>query len=130
MKKQTFIIEITGTGFSAYAADLPVFTTGRNLHELKLNCLEALQLYYEDIHESCSLPDISLEVDLQQFFKYYHIINSRFLAHRIGMNASLLSQYVMGHKHPSARQTEKILRGIQEIGKELSDIGALRRSRV
>jgi hypothetical protein len=126
VKKQSFVIEKTDTGFSAFAADLPVYTTGRNFYELKLNCLEALQLYYDENKKPLSVSNISLEIDLQQFFKYYRIINARFLAHRIGMNPSLLSQYVRGHKRPSARQTEKILRGIQEVGKELQKIGFLK----
>jgi hypothetical protein len=38
------------------------------------------------------------------------------------MNPTLLSHYVQGRKKPSATQTEKILKGIREIGKELSDL--------
>lgn len=33
-----------------------------------------------------------------------------------------LSQYVRGKKHPSSKQTEKIIKGIQSIGKELADL--------
>jgi len=50
------------------------------------------------------------------------IINAKFLAKRIGMNETLLSQYVQGTKKPSAKQTGKILNGIHEIGKELINI--------
>jgi hypothetical protein len=39
------------------------------------------------------------------------------------MNPTLLSQYVRGKKHPSSRQTDKIIRSIQSIGKELAEIG-------
>ncbi len=125
--KYPFIVEKTSTGFSAYSAELPVFTTGRNITELKSNCLEALQLFFTAPHPPLSLSDIRLEIDLQQFFRHYRVINSRFLAQRIGMNASLLSQYVQGHKRPSAKQQEKILRGIREIGEELVDIGLMAR---
>ena len=38
------------------------------------------------------------------------------------MNPALLSQYVQGKKKPSIRQTNKILEGIQQIGKELSEL--------
>ena len=38
------------------------------------------------------------------------------------MNATLLSQYVSGTKTPSKKQTEKILSGIHQIGRELADI--------
>jgi hypothetical protein len=50
------------------------------------------------------------------------IINAKFLAEKIGMNPTLLSQYVQGRKKPSETQTEKILSGIHQIGKELSEI--------
>jgi hypothetical protein len=50
------------------------------------------------------------------------VLNANFLAQRIGMNATLLSQYVRGVKQPSQKQTQKILQGIQLIGKELSDL--------
>jgi DNA-binding transcriptional regulator YdaS (Cro superfamily) len=53
------------------------------------------------------------------------VINAKFLAKKIGMNATLLSQYVSGTKKPSSKQTEKILRGIQQIGQELSEINLL-----
>ncbi len=45
-----------------------------------------------------------------------------FLADKIGMNPTLLSQYIQGHKHPSDTQAEKILYDIHEIGQELSEI--------
>jgi len=37
----------------------------------------------------------------------------------------LLSQYVQGHKQPSDAQTEKILAGIHQIGKELTEINLI-----
>ncbi|HZV70605.1 MAG TPA: hypothetical protein VFG10_13720 [Saprospiraceae bacterium] len=66
--------------------------------------------------------NIILEVDLKQFFKYYRVINAKFLAERIGMNESLLSQYVKGRKKPSRQQIERIINGINEIGIELSEL--------
>lgn len=53
------------------------------------------------------------------------MINAKFLAEKIGMNATLLSQYVSGTKKPSPKQTEKILSGIHQIGQELSEINLL-----
>ena len=65
---------------------------------------------------------ISLELDLKQFFNYYRVINSKALAKRIGMNPTLLSQYVRGHKKPSEKQTLKIVYGINKIGEELAEM--------
>jgi len=68
------------------------------------------------------MEDIELHLDFQQFFLYYRILNARYLAQRIGMNPALLSQYVRGKKKPSAAQSERILKGIQAVGRELSEI--------
>ena len=38
------------------------------------------------------------------------------------MNPTLLSQYVRGKKQPSSKQTDKIIQGIQSIGKELAEL--------
>jgi DNA-binding transcriptional regulator YdaS (Cro superfamily) len=66
--------------------------------------------------------NINFEIDLKQFFKYYRVINARFLAKRVGINPTLLSQYVQGRKKPSPKQAEKIIKGINQIGKELTDL--------
>lgn len=121
-KKIKVIVERTNTGFSAYAENLPVFTTGKTISELTENMLEALNLYYEDQKTKVKAKNMNLEIDLKQFFQYYRVINASFLADRIGMNPTLLSQYVQGRKKPSDEQTEKILAGIQQIGKELSEL--------
>jgi transcriptional regulator with XRE-family HTH domain len=84
--------------------------------------VEALNLYFEDDGFKIDEKNIDLEFDLKQFFQYYRVINAKFLADRIGMNPTLLSQYVQGRKKPSAIQTGKILNGIREIGRELSEL--------
>ena len=43
-------------------------------------------------------------------------------AKRIGMNQSLLAQYISGTKKPSSTQTKRILSGVQQVGKELAAI--------
>ena len=68
------------------------------------------------------MDDMKFEIDFKQFFQYYRVINAKFLAEKIGMNPTLLSQYVQGRKKPSENQTAKILDGIHQIGKELSEI--------
>lgn len=121
-RKVKFIIEKTDSGFSGYSKEYPVFTTGKNFTELLTNATEAMNLFFEDQKTEVTTQDIEFEVDLQQFFQYYRVINAKFLAQRIGMNESLLSQYVKGKKKPSQKQTNKILHGIHEIGKELTNI--------
>ncbi len=121
-KKVAVKVEKTKTGFSAYAMDYPVFTTGKTFSELSKNIVEALNLYFEDDGRSVDQKDIKLEIELKQFFQFYRVINAKFLADRIEMNPTLLSHYVQGRKKPSVVQTEKILKGIREIGKELSEL--------
>jgi hypothetical protein len=38
------------------------------------------------------------------------------------MNQSLLAQYIKGHKKPSAKQVERIMTGVKEIGNELAQL--------
>jgi predicted RNase H-like HicB family nuclease len=121
-KKIKIKVEKTNTGFSAYASDYSVYTTGNTFTELLDNIVEAMNFYLEDKNVQINVSNIEFQIDLKQFFQYYRVINSKFLARRIGMNESLLSQYVQGRKKPSTNQTRKILNGIQEIGKELSSI--------
>ena len=118
-KKIEVTVEKTNTGYSAYAEHL---STGGNISELYINLLEALNFAYEELGYEVSTDNIKLNLDLKQFFQYYKVLNANFLAQRIGMNPTLLSQYVRGKKHPSAKQTNKIIKGIQTIGKELSEI--------
>ena len=125
VNKNILTVEKTDTGFSAYLEHYPIFTTGLSVPELIKNAYEATELYFEEESVKIESSDIKFEIDFQQFFKYYKVINSKFLAEKIGMNASLLSQYVSGTKKPSAKQTEKILDGIHQIGQELSGINLL-----
>ncbi len=123
-KKIKIIVEKTGTGFSAYAEDYPIFTTGRTIPELINNSYEATQLFFEDRY-LITHENLKYEIDFAQFFQYYKVLNSKFLAEKIGMNPTLLSQYVQGHKKPSENQTEKILSGIHQIGQELSEMNLI-----
>src|SRR5664280_3247646 len=93
-KKIVVIIEKTKTGFSAYSEDYPVFTTGATVNELLDNANEAFSFYFDDKNQGTQ--EIYYEIDFKQFFQYYKVINSKVLAEKIGMNPTLLSQYVRG----------------------------------
>ena len=127
-KKIIMIVEKTETGFSAFSKDYPIFTTGRTISELINNAFEAANLCFEDQLIQITHKNLKFEIDFKQFFQYYKVLNSKFLAEKIGMNPTLLSQYVQGHKKPSDSQTEKILTGIQQIGKELAEINLIYRN--
>jgi hypothetical protein len=124
-KNLSIIVEKTSTGFSAYSTAYSIFTTGGSMPELVSNVYDAVNFYFEDQNVEVPKENIQFEIDFKQFFQYYKVLNSKFLAEKIGMNPTLLSQYVQGHKKPSAKQTEKILTGIHQIGKELSEINLI-----
>jgi predicted RNase H-like HicB family nuclease len=122
-KKIVVIIEKTKTGFSAYSEDYPVFTTGATVNELLDNANEAFSFYFDDKNQGTQ--QIYYEIDFKQFFQYYKVINSKVLAEKIGMNPTLLSQYVRGHKRPSEKQSRRILYGINKIGQELAEMSVI-----
>jgi hypothetical protein len=121
MKKMLMIVEKTLSGYSAYSEKLPVYTTGASVVELMDNAVKAFSFYFHEIGEKKKVEksDIHFRFSIPSFFELYPI-NVRHFAQRIGMNYTLLSQYVQGRKSPSPRQTEKIVQGLQEIGRELS----------
>ena len=69
--------------------------------------------------------DLRFNFDLESFFDFYKVINAKALSERIGMNQSLLAQYIKGIKKPSPAQTKRILAGVQQIGKELTEVSFL-----
>ncbi len=125
IEKVGIIIEKTRTGFSAYAVDIPIYTTGKNIAEIIGNANEATQLYYEEDKKASSKFIIQYQIDFKQFFQYYRVLNAKVIAEKIGMNPTLLSQYVQGKKKPSQMQTERIINAIHEIGVELSSINLI-----
>ena len=86
---------------------------------------EATTLYFEEDKGQIVQDKLKFEIDFKQFFQYYRVLNSKFLADKIGMNPTLLSQYVQGQKKPSDIQTRKIILGIHQIGQELSEINLI-----
>ncbi len=126
-KKIKLILEKTDTGFSAFSEKYNIYTTGRTIPEIMENALESANLYFEEEQVTIKQENLKFEIDFKQFFQYYRVINARFLAEKIGMNPTLLSQYVQGRKKPSEMQTGKILSGIHQIGMELSEINLIER---
>lgn len=126
MRKPKINMTVTkeDTGYSAFASVKNSFiaTEGETYDELKANVLEAVNLAFEDKGFTYTIEEISFTLDLQSFFEFYKVINAKALSARIGMNQSLLAQYIKGVKKPSATQTKRILAGVQQIGKELAEI--------
>jgi hypothetical protein len=129
MKNQKFKITVTkeNKGYSAITQvkNNIIVTEAENFEELKINILEAINFTFEDKGLNYTIEDVQFTYDLGSFFEFYKVINAKALSERIGMNQSLLSQYIKGIKKPSPPQTKRILMGIQQIGKELSEVNIL-----
>ena len=125
MKKIKFNVGKTSTGFDAYAEENGgvIATTGATFTELKQNILDAYNAHAE-YHKlkPVTAGDLVLEFDIPSFFESYGIINAKALSRRIGMNNALLSHYIKCVKKPSPKQVEKILTGLKEVGRELTEL--------
>lgn len=121
----TILKEDIGYGAQAILKGYSIFTIGDTYDELKANILEAVNLSFEDKGFIYTLDEIKLTLDMASFFEFYNVINAKALSERIGMNQSLLAQYIKGNKKPSAAQTKRILAGVHQIGKELAEISIL-----
>jgi transcriptional regulator with XRE-family HTH domain len=96
-------------------------TCGDTWDELQTMILEMVNLAFEDLGYTFTIDEIQFEYDLESFFDFYKVINAKALSERIGMNQSLLAQYIKGIKKPSVAQTRRILKGVHQIGRELSE---------
>lgn len=121
----TVIKEISGYSAFAQIGDDFVGTQGETFEDLKKMIIEAVNLNFEDQGFIYSIDEIKFEYDLKSFFSFYKVINVKALSERVGMNQSLLSQYINGLKKPSVNQTKRILKGLQQIGRELSEVSFL-----
>lgn len=83
---------------------------------------------YDGIHWRNLDEDISFESftyddaepsALQRFFLTHKEINVAEFARSIGMNATLLRNYINGFKKPSAKRESEILAHIHKLGKEM-----------
>lgn len=96
-------------------------TCGNTWDELQDMVVDMLNLVFEDMGYTYTIEEVCFTYDMESFFDFYKVINAKALSERIGMNQSLLSQYIKGIKKPSAKQTKRILNGVRQIGQELSE---------
>lgn len=120
--KLSIIKEDVGYGAIGQWKDRFMATCGDTWEELQAMIIDMVNLTFEDLGYSYTIEEIKFEYDLESFFDFYKVINAKALSERIGMNQSLLAQYIKGIKKPSARQTKRILQGVRQIGKELSEV--------
>ena len=124
MRNRIYYIQVIKErqGYSATfeEGDLFACTVGETMDELKRNLVEALELGLDT--QGIKEEQFVYEYDLESFFDFYRVINAKALSERIGMNQSLLAQYIRGKKKPSPAQINRILEGVQQIGRELTEV--------
>jgi hypothetical protein len=118
----TILKESKGYGAHTKVGEKFIATFGDTFEELKEMILEAVNLSFEDEGYTYTIEEIGFAYDLESFFTFYRVINAKALAERIHMNPSLLAQYIKGIKKPSAAQTRRIVEGVHQIGRELSEV--------
>jgi len=123
------IIEKTATGFSAYAKEIDgLATVGNNISEIKANFNKVLQYHVEYLQEQgekVKITDfnISYQIDLEQVFDYFSVINkSAFAEHYAEINQSLFRQYTKGLATLSSDKMLQISKGLHKLADELSDL--------
>ena len=123
-KKIRVVVVKEEQGYSATTSIDKSFiaTEANSYEELKTRMLEALRLTFGEEGRTWTIDDMIFKFDLESFFYFYKVINAKALSQRIGMNQSLLAQYIKGIKKPSPTQTKRILNGVHQIGKELTEV--------
>ena len=81
-------------------------------------------IHWEEIDEDISYESFEYEnpepVGISRIFLTHPELNASAVARRLGIQQSLLAQYIRGLKKPSAEREQKIIETIREIGCELS----------
>ncbi len=78
--------------------------------------------HWRDLDEDISFESFEYEdavpSKLQEFFLLHREINVAEFAKRIGINATLLRNYINGFKKPSASREKEIIEAIHKLGRE------------
>ena len=133
MNKAIVILEKTNDeGYSAYLPDLPgCISTGNSLSGIKGSIQDAVQFHIEGMKEErLEVPEtfqceyeLSFKMDIASLFDWFSgVLTKSGLSRITGMNQSLISQYAMGIKKPSSKQTRKIESALHRLGQELLEI--------
>lgn len=83
-------------------------------------------IHWRNLDEDISFESFEYQdaepTKLQRFFLTHREINVAEFAKKIGVNASLLRNYINGFKRPSAERERLIMEGIRQLGAELMQV--------
>lgn len=100
-----------------YPALLTADEDGRSKYTIGFDGIHWRELDTDISFESFEYEDAE-PTKLQRFFLTHKELNIAEFAKRIGINASLLRNYINGFKKPSPEREKMILNAICELGKE------------
>ena len=128
--KHKAIVELWNNGtYSIYVPDMEnhnLNAQGNTVAEAKENLLVAIDDYrnmYKEAGKSLPKeidnPEFEYKYDLASFFDYFDWINISKFAVKAKINPSLMRQYKSRVTYASEKQSEKIQKSINKLGKEL-----------
>lgn len=129
MKKKITAIVESGKGFySCFAAKgfdvlgaLPV-GDGKTVRDAMKDfyiCIDEIKEWNLENGKECPDVEVEFRLDVGAFFNYYPLSVTAF-AKYIGMNPSLLRQYVAGIKEPKGKTLERIRKGIESVTNDIN----------
>ena len=122
MQTVNFLIEKVEGGYTAYAQGFSILSEGDTLDEVHANAREGLAEQRDYMGEDTTDVEVTFSYDIAALFDMCKFINVSALAERLGMNNSLISQYISGKKTPSHKQKQRILNMLHQIGRELTQL--------
>lgn len=66
--------------------------------------------------------EISYKFDIGSLFNYYDFINVAGVSREVGINPSLMRQYVTGVRNPSQPRKERIVQGIRSLASKMQTV--------
>lgn len=134
MKKAIILVD-WDRNYSAAAKDerIACIATGRSLDEIRINYERSLKLHLQGMKEDGE--EIPEEFTEDYELIYYltgkalmhyvdQYVTRKALARETGINLQQLSHYAKGHRNPRPEMQEKIIQGIRNIGRQLSEISS------
>ena len=119
MKTVHFLVEKTETGFSAYSEAFGIIATGKTLKALACDAQDGLEGQCEVTGEDPHEFTLEYTCDFSTLFEVFRL-NVDSVADYVGINATLMSQYINQKKTPSKKQKDRIESGIHSYAKALS----------
>lgn len=75
--------------------------------------------YLKEEGEDVPALEIEYRFDVGSLFSYYDFVNIAGVAREIGLNSSVIRQYVIGTRKPSAERKKQIITGLKSLADKM-----------